>query len=770
MKIMEKQSKNNSLGGQSCKKSILLMIMFIMFLMGIVSSLPTSSIISPTGTIDYGQYFSNYNINYTTNGANDSCWINYNFVNTTYPCTIAGNYLYDNFNDNNLNTTLWGTATTGSATVSETGSQLFVYGFTGDAYAWTKLMPPLNHLGTIYFEISESQGDIEDIMDLYLGNILVVEGTTGGSLTYNWSFNRTGNSWDVYRNSGGSPTLVSTFTNPSNSSLKFYAKEITGGNQALIRVQSVSYTYLLSINLTTQKNMTLYANDTIGNLNYSYTTWDYILFSNSETYNPTTTSGNVENFGINITYDSSYYPNVVGRLNYNGTNYIATQTGNSFARTINIPIVTSQQNISFYWTFDLIHNSTSTDYVNSTSHPQTINTLGIDNCSVYTNVLFNFTLKDEDTQTKINATQQNSSIKTTFTFYNLDRTLSLLTYSTFFNKTNPASICFNGAFPLTSQYSVDGVVEYTASGYANELYNIQNYTLTNSTTNQSIFLYDLVSTNAQPFRITYKDSSYLPVGDALVIIQRRYTDEGIFKTVEIPKTDSYGETIGYFVLNDVVYTITITRMGQILGIFNNVRVVCQTPSIYECRLDLNSFGSSIPVTNFTVENDFYFTITHNKTTRTTTANFVVLSGTSAHIVLNVSKEDALGTRICTETIDSNAGTLTCISPANIGNGTIIAQIYKDGVLMGQGQLSLENTPSTLYGGMAVFLAIFIMMTLVGVGISDSPVYTTLFLMVGVILLFALNLVAHNGFIGSGATILFIIIAIVLVIIKGGKRQ
>ena len=63
-----------------------------------------------------------------------------------------------------------------------------------------------------------------------------------------------------------------------------------------------------------------------------------------------------------------------------------------------------------------------------------------------------------------------------------------------------------------------------------------------------------------------------------------------------------------------------------------------------------------------------------------------------------------------------------------------------------------------------------MMTLIGVGISDSPVITGVFIFVGLILLFAMNLVKNTGFIGAGATILFFAIAMILVIVKASRRS
>ena len=68
------------------------------------------------------------------------------------------------------------------------------------------------------------------------------------------------------------------------------------------------------------------------------------------------------------------------------------------------------------------------------------------------------------------------------------------------------------------------------------------------------------------------------------------------------------------------------------------------------------------------------------------------------------------------------------------------------------------------------LALFIMLTLLGAGMSDNPVFTIIFFIFGVIMLFALNLVSNNGFIGATATILWLIVAIIIIIIKGGRRS
>jgi len=84
--------------------------------------------------------------------------------------------------------------------------------------------------------------------------------------------------------------------------------------------------------------------------------------------------------------------------------------------------------------------------------------------------------------------------------------------------------------------------------------------------------------------------------------------------------------------------------------------------------------------------------------------------------------------------------------------------------------NLNQDSSDIFGTILIVLSILVMVTLIGIAVSDSPVITAVFLFVGVVLLFVLSLVQNSGFIGATATILFLAIAIILVIIKAARRS
>ena len=140
------------------------------------------------------------------------------------------------------------------------------------------------------------------------------------------------------------------------------------------------------------------------------------------------------------------------------------------------------------------------------------------------------------------------------------------------------------------------------------------------------------------------------------------------------------------------------------------------------------------------------------------------------IYLEVIREDTLGTAICDDTIISSSGTLSCVIPVAFGNSTVMAKIYKDSVEQGKGGIKTDQNPSDIFGVVLIMMSVLVMMTLIGIGVSDSPVITVAFIFIGLVLMFSMNLVRNTGFIGATATILFFLIAIILVIIKAARRS
>jgi hypothetical protein len=491
---------------------------------------------------------------------------------------------------------------------------------------------------------------------------------------------------------------------------------------------------------------------------------------NSQTFNAVTTEGNTELYTINVTILSGFQVETA-RLWYNGTIYdplIYNQANDVVIlnRSLVVPDVSATGNNTVLWEISLDVGSP----LNSSSSNQLVNPITLDDCGTNTFRVLNYTMFQETSKALMVTATYNSTIELDVDIYSSDRSVQIINFSQDYGEVNNASVCLNANFNA-SQYSLDAQAKYDADDFAQEYYHIQNLTLTNTTVPKNISLYDINESLSDEFIISYKDASFIAVPDAIIQIQRKYVGEGLFRTVEAPKTDAQGETMGHLVEDDVIYTFIIVKNGEVLATFSNVIAVCENILTDDCEINLNSFSSHVEPEQYTSLSDFTYTLSYTESTREVESIFTIPSGSASEVMLNVTLVDNIGTReACSDSLISSSGTLTCIVPTNVGNGTVVAKITKDGSLMGEGYIKLEQEPEDIFGASLIFLSLFLYLTLIGVAISDNPLVTGFFFVIGALLGIALNVVDATGYIGAGATVLWLIMAILIVLIKGARRS
>jgi hypothetical protein len=533
---------------------------------------------------------------------------------------------------------------------------------------------------------------------------------------------------------------------------------------------STGVAILNNITLSSKKNVTLYANDTAGNLATEVKTWDYYVFETSTGYSTPVLEGTTTNFTANLTMTSGYRLSSV-YLIYNGTTTAGSameySTDNWYIyATKVVPSVTTNTNYSWYWSLTFEDNS----IINTTAQTQTVNDVALDNCSTYTNQLFNFTLLDEDTQYKLYTNSTDSPvINVDMLFKNPTSGAIVFNFSRIYSSINPARICSSAAIN-NSVFYVDAILQYYSNNRFLEFYHIDNFNLNTTSTNQNITLYDLSNSTGQEFKITYKNSNFNTVPGATIQIQRKYISEGIYKTVEIPKVGSEGYAIAHLIPSNQKYTFLVYEDGELLATFTDITPYCQNPLFTDCTISINSFASSVSPTDFTDEADFVSSISWNKTTRVVNAIFSVPSGAVATTMLNVTLYDGLGNvSVCSDTLTSAGGTLTCTIPSTYSNSTVKITLIADGVVKRFAILSLGTTPKAFFGNNLIFLGIIMILFFIGIGVSDDPKLMGAMLIIGVITLTAVNLFATRSWIGAGATILWFVVAVVVILIKGSDR-
>ena len=261
----------------------------------------------------------------------------------------------------------------------------------------------------------------------------------------------------------------------------------------------------------TVKTLTFYANDTFGNEASQINTWNYRLFFNYEIFDNEVIESLSTTFSANFLTNGSTI--TLANLSYNSsgnTGTINDHGGNNFTvtKTITTPSVSAKTNISFYWNI-----TQGTMYYALDEQNQTILNLEIDNCTANSEVLYNFTIVNEETQAELIAAGNNTDAKVDIEVRGFGTTTLIEQFNESYSQKNPFAVCFNST---EGQFNIDVQIQYNADNYEIEFYHIQNATINSTDFPTNITLFDLNSSDSQLFKLIVKDSSFLAIKDALV--------------------------------------------------------------------------------------------------------------------------------------------------------------------------------------------------------------------------------------------------------------
>ena len=424
-------------------------------------------------------------------------------------------------------------------------------------------------------------------------------------------------------------------------------------------------------------NLTVYANDSLGNFNSTITLWDYKIIEINQTFNNQTLEGAPEDFLATIRLGVGETISAVG-LVYNGTATagVSSVVGDNLEISLEnliIPQVSTETNITFYWSIIL----SGGEIINLSSQNQTINNMGVDNCSSFSNQILNISMVDEEKQTTLSDT----IIEVAINLLSVDRTQTVVSLSGNFEDENPLGICLNENITEGIMYSLDAILKYTSEGYAIEYYNIVNFSLNNETEILSITLYNLNASDSTDFQLTFNGEDFLPVEGALVFVERQYIAENIFKTVELPKTDSKGQTILHLVRNDIIYNIRIIKEGSSLASFLNIIAFCQDFTIGDCTLPLNAQTNQTGIFNYDNEIGILYDSppVYSPTTGLVSFDFTSTSGATKVVNINVERRDIFGNNsVCDNVLVSTSGTVACDAGINLSDTILFTVISIDG--------------------------------------------------------------------------------------------
>lgn len=518
-------------------------------------------------------------------------------------------------------------------------------------------------------------------------------------------------------------------------------------------------------------NGTLYANDSLGNSNSQIVAWDYKVFENNISFNPSTTEGSTEKFTINLSLQPTFQISKI-ILNYNGKDYNGTfsdQSGFTIGtNTIAIPDLSSSSNITFFF------NTTLSDgnFGLSQKHNQTVNILSADDCSTNNFILYNLTLLDEKTQLNLTANlNTTTNIEINLNIYSSDRTISLINFTNDFENINPARICTN--VELENNYSADAVIKYFSTGNSQsafEYYNILNSTIGPTNQYENISLYALNSTENTEFQLTFRDEFLKLAPNILFFIDREYVSEGTFKTVEIPKTDSNGQAILNLVRNNIRYNlIAVDSTGEIVSTFNDVSAFCQDFTIGSCTINLNARSKDDILYIYSEDVGISYSLSYSNSTELISLDFLSEELETRTVEIETIRNSEFGNRtVCTGSLNSISGTVNCnTSDVTSTDRFLFVNVFVDGDLITTESIDLEQDTSGFgtNGYFIAFLTILFFITM----FTDDKQSLLISLALGWVIVIALGLVNGTLF-GVAAGGIWFIVCIIILLWKLKKEE
>ena len=487
-----------------------------------------------------------------------------------------------------------------------------------------------------------------------------------------------------YNYIGNNETLNVTFTDGNLSECWYNYNGTNISIDGCVSGVKNSTQFILEAN---NLNITIYANDTFGNLGSELIEWDYNLLENSVEFSQETTSGTPENFIINITISDSF-SGISMLLNYNGTNYSMSSSDAGLNREYSVeliaPIVSSETNITFFY-IELLSGSNITRE-DTREFNQTVSQFLIDDCSVFNNVLIDFKMLNEDTLNEINGT-----IEITVNLFSLGTTDLVNSFNNSFDYVigEDSQVCLDN---ITGKYSMSYQIRHFGdeSQYFKKYRNVQLTTIDSSIIPENITLYNLNLSRGNSFNIIVVGNLLTSVGNTglLVDTQRQYLATNEFRSVESPITDSSGVAIANLVETEEIYNFLVSFNGELLGTFNNYQVKCANAALGQCSITLNlatATGEPIDFDTFGNITQVFLLDTDENILHHT---FSSTDGTSKTVRSLVIKNDGYANEtICDSSTSGTSGTILCPIGVAYRNVSIMIQTFIDDDMLGTKQIT-----------------------------------------------------------------------------------
>lgn len=520
------------------------------------------------------------------------------------------------------------------------------------------------------------------------------------------------------------------------------------------------------------------ANDTLSNYDCN-TDYIYIYYITYEQANEPESIAEGFDATFNLTLNMTSIPSTTASLIINNTVYAPDTTQSStngyyFEKTITIPDGWGNSTgilQDWYWNYSIsgvVDASTTTDNI-------TVYELAIDDCSSYSDVIFNFTLRDEETNEPINESA-GANVEVDLTLTSKTNSNVYLTYSNTWMDENNPQICLPTNVLNNSQYWVDLTVGYSSTDHVWEFYYIDSGTLNatktielfNGHTTSNISLRDLLTTDSTSFLFNYFDQDGLAVNDAIVHVMRKYIGNGEFLEVERSKADENGDTIVHLVEEDVIYFFYITQYGQLLYTSSTYTALCQSTP---CTIQIEASGESASFdTDWDLIDGGAYTVSSIAGSREVNLTFDLNDTSEMNLTIYKYNSDGSYLPVISDTVTASSGSVIVTVPQGAGNVSFFASVYQDDDFINSEWVDFEEKAQDRLGiTLSLLIAGLIILSLGLIAVSEGA-GTIIFIILGVALSGFLGIMTIQLSTGVNVVVYLVVAGgILLWKLTGGRR-
>jgi len=391
-----------------------------------------------------------------------------------------------------------------------------------------------------------------------------------------------------------------------------------------------------------------------------------------------------------------------------------------------------------------INGSHTDEYGNEVFFPSlTVYKISVGNCSQYSSKVLRMMIYDEVRPSlHLNATVEIEA----FIYYS---SLNATQFNIQYSGNHTYEICI---YPNinTTLYS-DWYIKYTTGGGFTHRYYLVNQSITNTTLNVSLYNFN-TTTGISDLKITSRyRATYNYFNNIYASLQRKYVDEGVWRTVQMDKSGDYG-LIFFNIIEETVDYRVIFKDGQnrLLSTSENMKFVC-TDDICDITFLLDPYSLTTAATSLG------YSITYDNATGNITLTWNDPLGGTSSVRLLVTKELQKTLTICDTTQTGAAGTIIC--DVSGYTGEVFIRVFSSAspeapVISQWLRLSTPLLGGLIGTGEGVFWSTGIITTMAAFGAILSPIVAVIGTILALIIIYLLGLF-------SPITLPFVIIAIIM---------